>query len=67
MIVKKKRSHLRIKLFLLAAIITTALFSFDARIRPMIQTYACNQASNRVLKIVNQSIFRKITLLTAIW
>lgn len=60
MVIKKKRSFLRLKLFAAAAFITVLLFSFDARIRPMIQTYACNQASNRVLKIVNESIYEEL-------
>lgn len=61
MAIKKKRSYLRLKLFATAAFITILLFSFDARIRPMIQTYACNQASNRVLKIVNESIYEELS------
>lgn len=61
MALKKKRSYLRLKLFLAATLLTTLLFGFDARIRPMIETYACNQASNRVLKIVNESIYEELS------
>lgn len=60
-IVKKKHNFLRLKLFLVAGFLVATIFSFDARIRPMIQTYACNQASNRVLKIVNESVYEELS------
>lgn len=56
----KKRSFLRLKLFAGAAMITLALVAFDSRIRPMIQTYAVNQAANRVTEIINQSVYEEL-------
>lgn len=57
----KKRSFLRIKLFAAAVILTVAAFMIDARIRPMVQTYAVNQAANRVTEIINQSVYEELT------
>ncbi|MEG1943181.1 MAG: sporulation protein YunB [Angelakisella sp.] len=61
MAIKKKHSFLRLKLIAIAFLLMLAVFYFDARIRPMIQTYASNQASNRVLKIVNESIYEELS------
>lgn len=54
--IKKKRSLLRLKLFTAAVVISLAFFGFDARIRPMIETYAVSQAANHVTEIINESI-----------
>ncbi|MEG2087924.1 MAG: hypothetical protein RR022_06950, partial [Angelakisella sp.] len=57
----KKHAILSLKLFFAAILLTTAAFAFDARIRPMIQTYASNQAANRVTKIVNEAVFEELS------
>lgn len=61
MAINKKRSFLRLKLFMAAVIITAGAFAIDARIRPMIQTYASNQAANRVTEIVNDSVYEELS------
>lgn len=52
---------MRLKLLMTATVIAVLAFAFDARIRPMIQTYAVNQAANRVTEIINQSVNEELT------
>lgn len=61
MILRRKHPFLRLKLLMTATVIAVLAFAFDARIRPMIQTYAVNQAANRVTEIINQSVNEELT------
>ncbi len=60
---EKEHRFIRLKLILiLLLIIISVLFvSFNNKISPMIESYATNQATNKVMKIINQSVYEEIS------
>lgn len=59
---KKSRFLSLLKIWLLVISVTAVLifYAFNATIKPMIESYAINQAKNRVTKIVNESVMEEI-------
>ncbi len=60
---EKEHKFLRLKLILilLLIIISVLVVSFNNKISPMIESYATNQATNKVMKIINQSVYEEIS------
>lgn len=61
MIIKKKSTKIKLNLIALALFFIIIVFGFDKRVRPMIETYASNQASKRVTQIVSQSVYEELS------
>ena len=59
---KKKRISLRAKFVCILIVVILLIFfiSFEKKLQPMIQSYATNQASNKVMKIINESVYEEI-------
>lgn len=61
MLLGRKRPRMKIRLLAMVALVTALMLIIDSRMRPMIETYAVNQASSRVTEIINQSVYQEMS------
>lgn len=58
----KKNNKIKLKLILgtVFALIISLVIIIDIRLRPVIETYSCNQAINQISKMINSAVYEEI-------